>query len=96
MFCTFGVFLDTTSCTIMYEINNIIILDNYNLLVVMCHFRQSFAFYRSDLFRTSTFTQVVLIPVKHDFTLQRLECSCSPKHISCEWAMVCEGSLASS
>ena len=28
MFCTFGVFLDTTSCccTIMYEINNIIII----------------------------------------------------------------------
>ena len=30
MFCTFGVFLDTTSCccTIMYEINNIINLRN--------------------------------------------------------------------
>ena len=28
MFCTFGVFLDTTSCccTIMYEVNNIIII----------------------------------------------------------------------
>ena len=31
MFCTFGVFLDTTSCccTIMYEINNIIIRLKY-------------------------------------------------------------------
>ena len=34
MFCTFGAFLDTTSCccTIMYEINNIIIISPY------CHF----------------------------------------------------------
>ena len=40
MFCTFGVFLDTTSCccTIMYEINNnIIIIIIYSRGTVIAH-----------------------------------------------------------
>ena len=50
MFCTFGVFLDTTSCccTIMYEINNIIIIINDGLSRIRWIFSDSMDFLGFD------------------------------------------------